>query len=133
MILADVSLADILWGILVAFFLVVYLMMLFSVIGDLFRSHDLSGGAKALWVVFILIFPFLAMLIYLIVRGGGMAERAITAQRQAQEHLVQYARSVGAGAGGSSAADEIARAKQLLDAGAINADEFDALKRKALS
>lgn len=133
MIVADVSLGDILWGIVVAFFLVVYLMMLFSVIGDLFSSHDLSGGAKALWVVFILIFPFLAMLIYLIVRGGGMAERAITAQHRAQEHLVQYARSVSTEAGGGSAADEIARAKQLLDSGAINADEFDALKRKALS
>lgn len=134
MILADVDLSfgDVIWSIIVIFFMVVYFMMLFSVLADLFRSHDLGGWAKALWVIALLIFPFLSLLIYLIVRGGGMTERALAAQKDAQKQFDSYVQSVSASSGGQSPSEQIAHAKQLLDDGTISQDEFEALKARAL-
>jgi hypothetical protein len=134
MLLADVNLGEIFWSLLVIFFMVIYFMIIFSIFGDLFRSHDLGGVAKALWVLFIFIFFFLGPLVYLIVRGSGMAQRAIDAQGEAQQQMQDYAKQVVAqGGGGGSATDQIAQAKSLLDSGAISQEEFDALKAKALS
>lgn len=135
MILADVDLSfgDVLWSIIVIFFMVVYFMMLFSVLADLFRSHDLGGWAKALWVIALLIFPFLSLLIYLIVRGSGMTERALGAQKDAQKQFDSYVQSVAGSSGGQSPSEQIAHAKQLLDDGTISQDEFEALKARALS
>ena len=131
MILADVNLGEILWTTLVIFFMIMYFMILFSILGDLFRDHEESGWAKAVWVIFLIIFPFLTALIYLIVRGNGMAKRSLKAQADAQQQFNEYVQQV-AGSGGSPA-DQIAQAKQLLDSGAIDQAEYDALKAKALS
>ena len=136
MILADISMGELLWSFLIIFMMVIYFMILFSILGDLFRDKQTSGIVKALWVLALLIFPFLAALIYLIVRGSGMSERAIEAQKNAQAQMQEYARSVVAQGGdgaSASATDQIASAKQLLDSGAISDEEFQALKAKALA
>ncbi len=132
MLLAAVNLGEILWALLVVFFMVIYFMIIFSIFGDLFRSKDMGGLAKALWVLFIFIFFFLGPLVYLIVRGSGMGERALEAQADAQRQVQDYAQQVVSQTGGGSAADQIARAKDLLDSGAITQAEFDQLKAKAL-
>jgi ABC-type multidrug transport system fused ATPase/permease subunit len=122
---------DFFWLLVWSFFFVFYLMVLFHVIGDLFRDKDLSGWWKALWIIFLIIFPFLSLLIYLIARGQGMAERQAGAMREAQAATDQYIKSVASQ--GSSPADQIASAKSLLDSGAISQAEFDQLKQKALA
>jgi hypothetical protein len=122
---------DFFWLLVWTFFFVMYLIILFQIIGDLFRDKDLSGWWKALWIIFLIIFPFLAALIYLIARGKGMAERHAGEMRQAQVATDQYIKSVASQ--GSSPADQIASAKGLLDSGAINQQEFDQLKQKALA
>lgn len=126
----DIDFGELLWSIIIIFFMVVYFMMLFSVLADLFRSHDLSGWAKALWVIALLFFPFLALLIYLITRGSSMSKRALEAQKEAQKDFDSYVQSV-AGSSGSPA-DEIAKAKELLDAGTISQEEFDSIKARVL-
>ncbi len=131
MLLADINLGDVLWTMLVIFFMVIYFMILFSILTDLFRSHDLGGFAKTIWVLVILFLPLISMLVYLIVRGDGMGQRALDAQKQAQVQMSEYARSVVDSEGGDSAA-QIQRAKDLLDSGAITEDEFAKLKAKAL-
>jgi Short C-terminal domain/Phospholipase_D-nuclease N-terminal len=132
MVVADVSFGDIFWSILWFFFLVIWIMLLFQIFGDLFRDHSLSGGAKTLWVLFLVFVPFLAVFVYLIARGQGMAERAAARQQQAREQFDGYVRNVAA-TGDASPTDQIARAKELLDAGTIDQAEFDRLKAKALS
>jgi predicted PurR-regulated permease PerM len=117
-----------LWSLIVIFFMVVYFMMLFSVIVDVFRRHDIHGGKKALWLIFILFAPLLGLLIYLIVNGHGIAERQAKDAQASQAQFDDYVKSV---AGGS--ADQIAKAKELLDAGTISQAEFDQLKSKALA
>ncbi|MCW3493084.1 SHOCT domain-containing protein [Microbacterium sp. SSM24] len=123
-----------LWSLVLWFFwvfvFVAYLMVLFSILGDLFRDHTLSGWWKAVWIIFLIFVPFLTALIYLIARGRGMTERSIA---QAQELRSQQDAYIRATAGGSSAADDIAKAKSLLDSGAISQSEFDSLKAKALA
>lgn len=134
MLLADVNLGEILWSLVVIFFMVIYFMILFSIFGDLFRSKDLSGFAKALWVLFIFVFLFFGPFIYLVVRGSGMAERSMAAQADAQQQMQDYAAQVvSQGGTGGSATDQIAQAKSLLDSGAITQEEFDAIKAKALA
>lgn len=118
------------WLMVWAFFFVAYLMILFNILGDLFRDKDTSGWIKAVWVIFLLIFPWITALVYLIARGPGMAERSAAAMDQAKTDTDAYIRSV---AGTASPADHIAQAKALLDSGAISQSEFDALKAKALS
>ena len=125
------SFSDFFWLLIWTFFLVMYLMILFHIIGDLFRDKDLSGWWKALWIIFLIIFPFLAAFIYLIARGRGMAERQAGEMRKAQVATDQYIKSVASQ--GSSPADQIASAKSLLDSGAITQEEFEQLKVKALA
>jgi hypothetical protein len=115
------------------FIFLAWFMCLWWVFSDLFRSKDLGGGAKTLWVIFIIILPFLGMFIYLIVRGHGMNERSLEAQREMQQRQAEYIKSVAGGSGGSGAADQIASAKALLDSGAITQQEFDQMKAKALA
>ena len=118
------------WLLVWTFFFVCYLMVLFQIIIDLFRDRDLSGWWKALWIIFLIIFPFLAAIIYLIARGRGMGERQAGEMRRAQAASDQYIQSV---AGRSNPAEQIASAKSLLDSGAITQDEFERLKAKALA
>ncbi|EME17187.1 SHOCT domain-containing protein [Rhodococcus triatomae] len=120
---------DFLWVILVTFAFVAYLMLLFSIIGDLFRDHKLSGWWKAVWVFFLIFVPFLTALIYLIARGQGMTERSIAAAQQYRSEQDSYIKSV---AGSKSPAEQIADAKALLDSGTITEAEFASLKAKAL-
>jgi hypothetical protein len=118
-----------LWTLIVIFFMVVYFMMLFGVIVDIFRRHDCGGGTKALWLLFILVAPFLGLFVYLIVNGHGMAERQQKDVKKSQEEYADYVKSVA----GSNSADQIAKAKELLDAGTITQAEFDQIKAKALA
>jgi uncharacterized membrane protein len=118
------SLGEFLWSLLVIFFMVIYFMMLFQVIIDVFRRSDASGGKKALWLIFLLIAPAVGLIAYLITNSQGMAERA-----------PGYAGARGYG-GGSEASDptaQITRAKSLLDSGAITQDEYNRLKAQALA
>jgi hypothetical protein len=134
MIVADVSFADIFWSVLWFFFLFIWLMILFHIFSDLFRDHTLSGATKTLWVLFLVFLPFLAVFIYLIVRGKGMGERAAARQQQAQEQFEGYVRTVAStGDATATPTEQIARAKELLDAGTIDQAEFDRLKAKALA
>jgi membrane protein implicated in regulation of membrane protease activity len=132
MIVVDVSFIDIFWSMLEFFFLFIWILILFHVFGDLFRDHSLSGGAKTLWVLFLVFLPFVAVFVYLIARGQGMAERAAARQQRAQEQFDGYVRTV-ATTGDASPTEQIAQAKKLLDAGTIDQSEFDRLKAKALS
>ena len=108
-----------------------WFMCLFWIFGDIFRSGDLGGGAKTFWVIFVIILPFLGILVYLIARGKGMQERQMEQAKQLQAAQTEYIKSVAASSG--SAADQITSAKGLLDSGAITQAEFDALKAKALA
>lgn len=128
-VMLALSFGEGLWLIIVSFLFIAYLMMLFSVIIDLFRDRDLRGGVKALWAVALIAFPLITMLVYLVVRGDGMAKRSINEQRQAQETFDSYVREV---AGGGSAS-ELATAAGLLDSGKISQDEYDKLKSKILA
>jgi hypothetical protein len=114
------------------FIFLAWFMCLWWVFGDLFRSKDLGGGAKTLWVIFIIVLPFLGMFVYLIARGHGMNDRAFAAQQELQQRQAEYIKSV-ASSSSASSADEIASAKALLDSGAITQEEFDQLKAKALA
>jgi predicted PurR-regulated permease PerM len=124
------SLGDFLWSLLVIFFMVIYFMMLFQVIVDIFRRHDASGGKKAAWLLFLLCIPLVGLLAYMITNSESMAQRNVQSVQQSQAEFDSYVQTV-ATSGGS--AGEIAKAKELLDSGAINQAEFEALKAKALA
>ena len=125
---------DVVWFFLVIFLWVAFFMVLFMVIGDLFRDTTTSGVGKAIWAIVLIFLPFLGTFIYLIARGSGMSERALASAKRQQELSDEYVRTVAAGSsGGAGAAEQIEKAKSLLDSGAISQDEFDALKAKALS
>ena len=124
----DYPLLHMLWTILIIFGFVIWFWLLITVFSDLFRRHDCSGGKKVLWVIFLIIAPLIGVLIYLIANGHGMAERNAKAMQAAQKQFDDHVKEV---AGGSAA--EIAQAKSLLDSGAISQEEFDAIKKKALS
>lgn len=120
---------DFLWTFLFAFLLIAYIMIFFSIITDLFRDHTIGGGAKALWVIFLILLPFLAALVYLIARGNGMAQRQQAAMAAAKKETDDYIKQVA----GTSHADEIAKAQALKDSGAITAAEFATLKKNILA
>lgn len=120
---------DVIWWFLWAFVFIAYLFALFGIITDLFRDRKLGGLAKAVWLVFLFVVPFLTALVYLVARGRGMAERTFEANRAAQQQTEAYIRDVA----GPSPAEEISRAKTLLDSGAISNAEFEQLKSRALA
>ena len=129
---ADYPFLDIVGTMLIFFAWVIWFWILIRVLVDVFRRHDLSGWGKAAWTLFMIVVPFLGVLIYLIAHGKDMGKRDIEQAQASQAQFDEYVRSVaGEGSGGSAA--EIAKAKQLLDSGAITQAEFDALKAKALS
>ncbi|WP_445152123.1 SHOCT domain-containing protein [Baekduia sp. Peel2402] len=127
-IAADYPFLDILWSMIIFFAWVVWIWMMILILGDVFRRRDSSGWAKAGWVVFMLVLPFLGVLVYLIVNHDGMAERSAKAAQAQKSQFDDYVRSVGGGA-----ASEIDKAKQLLDSGAITPEEFATLKAKVLA
>lgn len=109
-----------------------WIMCLFWIFGDIFRSKDLGGVAKTFWVLFMILIPWLGILVYLIARGKGMQERQLEQALAMQHAQTEYIKSVAAGSS-TSPADEIASSKRLLDSGAITQPEFDQLKAKALA
>jgi type VI protein secretion system component VasK len=119
---ADYPFLDVLWTLIVFFLWISWLMLLFHVIGDVFRRRDMSGGSKTLWLLVLLFVPFLGVFVYLIANGDGMAQRSAEQVTAAQE-----------AAASAGAAGEIERAKGLLDSGAIDQQEYDAIKAKALA
>ena len=123
------SFGDILWLIIISFFFITYLMMLFSVIGDIFRNHEMSGIMKAVWLILLFAIPLITLLSYVIVNGADMAKRSMKEQQDAKAAFDDYVRQA-AGTGG--AASELANAKSLLDSGAITADEYAKLKAKII-
>lgn len=120
---------DTIWWFFTVFVFIAYLMALFSIIGDLFRDRQLNGFAKAVWLIFLVFLPFLTALIYLVVRGRGMAERSVKQVEERQAATDAYVRSVA----GTNPAAEIAEAKSLLDSGAITPEEYERLKSAALA
>jgi Short C-terminal domain/Phospholipase_D-nuclease N-terminal len=129
-IAADYPFLDVLWTMFIFFAWVIWFWLLITIFADIFRRHDIGGGAKALWTIFVIITPFIGVLIYMIVESKGMAERQAQAAQSARRQTDDYIKTVAAEA---DAPGQIAQAKQLLDSGAINQQEFDALKQKALA
>jgi hypothetical protein len=124
------TLTDWLWWLLAVFFMVIYFMMLFRIILDIFRSDDMGGWGKAGWLILLIFLPLLTMLIYVIARGKGMAERDIKQMTQMQAAQDDYIRSVAAS---NDPTAQIKQASDLLASGAITQEEFDAIKAKALA
>jgi hypothetical protein len=129
---SDYPFLDILGSMLFFFCFVIWIWLLFAIFGDLFRRHDVSGWGKAGWIILMIVLPFLGLLVYLGTQGKGMAERKAADMAAAQSSFDQYVREAAA-KGGGDAASQISQAKQLLDSGAINQQEFDSLKSKALA
>ena len=127
---ADYPFLDVMWTILVIFLWIAWFMLLFHVIGDVFRRRDASGAKKTIWLIFMILVPFLGVFVYLIANGDDMARRNIERAEVARADMDDYVRSV-ASSGGAAA--EIEKAKGLLDRGAIRQAEFDAIKAQALA
>ena len=128
LIAADYPFLDVLWTMIIFFAWVAWIWIAITVFADIFRRHDISGWGKAAWVVFVIVVPFLGVLVYLIAQHDGMRDRSVKQAETQQAAFDQYVRDA---AGGSAA--EIAKAKELLDSGAISQAEFDAIKAKAIS
>jgi hypothetical protein len=126
--IADFGLGEALLLALEIFFFVIWIWILITILTDLFRDHELSGWAKAAWVLFLVFIPFLTALIYLIARGSGMRDRTIKAQAEAKQHMDAYIREQA----GSSPADELHKLNDLKEKGAISAEEFEKAKAKLL-
>jgi hypothetical protein len=121
---------EIFWTMLIFFAFIVWIWILITVLADLFRRHDTSGFMKVLWIIFIIVLPYLGVFVYLIAEHKGMAERAVKQQSDAQAQFDQYVQSVAAK---GDPTEQIAKAKQMLDSGTINQAEFDQIKQKALA
>ena len=121
---------EVFWTMLIFFGFVVWIWILFTVMIDIFRRHDTSGFMKVLWIIFIIVLPYFGVFVYLIVEHKGMTERAVKQQKDAQSQFDQYVQSVAAK---SDPTEQIAKAKQMLDSGAINQAEFEQIKQKALA
>ena len=130
MFAADYPFLEVVWTIIVIFAWVIWFWLLITIFADLFRRHDIGGGKKTLWIIFVILLPFLGVFIYLISQSHGIAERN---EKQARTQRAQMDDSVRSVAGGGGATGEIERAKGLLDSGAITQEEFDAIKAKALT
>lgn len=127
---ADINLGEALLLALEIFFFVIWIWILITILTDLFRDHELSGWGKAVWVIFLVVIPFLTALVYLIARGSGMRDRAIKAQAEAKQHFDSYVRQQ---AHVGSTADELDKLHALQAKGAISADEYEKAKAKLLA
>ena len=130
MLAADYPFLDVLWTMFVFFAFIIWFWILITVFADIFRRKDTSGFSKVLWIIFVIVVPYIGVFIYLIANHDGMAERNVKQAQAQQAQMDQYVKSV-AGSGG--AADEIEKAKGLLDSGAITQAEYDSIKAKALA
>jgi len=126
---SDYPFWDVMWSMLVFFIWIAWFMLLFRIVGDIFRRRDWGGGAKTVWLIFVILLPFLGVFVYLISQNDGMVQRQLEQAQAQRAQMDDYVRSVAPEGG---AASEIEKAKALLDSGAISQSEFDALKSKAL-
>ena len=129
MLAASYPFLDVLWSMVIFFMFFIWIMILFRVFADLFRRHDIGGGMKTVWFIFVILLPFLGVFIYLIAEGNKMADRDMGQMQAMKAQQDAHIKAVA----GSSAADQIAQAKQLLDNGTITQAEFDTMKQKALA
>ena len=129
MLVADTTFVDLIWSMLVFFAFVIWFWLLITVFADIFRRHDASAVSKVLWIIFVIVAPFLGVLIYLLVNNDGMTERNVKQMKTQQAATDEYIRSTAA----SGPSAEIAKAKELRDSGAITDAEYEELKRKALA
>lgn len=127
--LADISFGELLLVALEIFFFVIWIWILITILTDLFRDHETSGWAKALWVLFLVFIPFLTALVYLIVRGSGMRDRTIKAQADAKKHFDEYVRQQAH----TTPADELHKLNELKEKGALSEEEFQKAKEKLLA
>ncbi len=130
LVAADYPFLDVLWTMFIFFLWIIWFFLLFRVIVDIFRRKDIGGGSKTLWLLFVILLPFLGVFVYLIVNSNEMADRDTRQAQASQQQFDSYVKEV-AGSGGAAA--EIDKAKQLLDSGAITQEEFDTIKAKALA
>ena len=133
MVLADWQVGEVFLSFLWFFLFFIWIWLLIMVFADIFRDHEMSGWAKAAWIIFVIIFPYLGVFVYLIARGGSMAQRAAKQQQHAQQQFDSYVQSVASSGGGGSTADELARLADLKSKGVISDAEFEQLKAKAIS
>jgi Short C-terminal domain/Phospholipase_D-nuclease N-terminal len=126
---ADYPFLDVMWTLIVVFAWVIWFWILITILADVFRRRDIGGGRKTLWVIFLIFVPFLGVLVYLLVNHDEMAARREKDVQTSQAQFDDYVRSVS----GGGSATEIAKAKELLDSGAISPAEFEAIKAKALA
>jgi Short C-terminal domain/Phospholipase_D-nuclease N-terminal len=130
MVLGSYPLGGVLWTMLVFFAWVIWFWLLITVFADVFRRHDIGGGMKTLWIIFVIIIPYFGVFIYLIAEHKGMAERSMKQAQASQAQMDDYIKTTAAQ---SDPAEQIAKAKALLDSGSITQAEFDQLKQKALA
>ena len=126
--LADITFGELLLVVVEIFLFVIWIWILFTIITDIFRDHEMSGWAKAIWILFLVFIPFLTGLVYLIVRGSGMRDRSIKAQTDAKKHFDEYVREQAH----ASPADELHKLNELREKGALSQEEFDRAKAKLL-
>jgi Short C-terminal domain/Phospholipase_D-nuclease N-terminal len=129
LLIADYSFGEALGTVLAVFIFVAWIMVLFTILSDLFRDHEMSGWGKAIWVVFLIFIPFLTALIYLIARGSGMRDRALNEQAEAKKQFDEYVRDTA----GSSSVDQLANLAELHDKGKISDAEYEQMKAKLLN
>jgi hypothetical protein len=127
--LADVSFGDLLLTVFEITLFVIWIWILFTIIGDIFRDHDMSGWAKAIWIIFLVFIPYISMIVYLVVRGSGMRERTLKAQSEAKQHFDSYVQEQAH----TSPADELHKLNDLKEKGALSPAEFDQAKAKLLA
>jgi hypothetical protein len=132
MTLAEFGSGQVLWSMLWFFLFFIWIWILITVFADIFRSHDLSGWAKALWVIFVIFLPYLGVFVYLIARGHKMSEHAMEAAKQQDAAMRAYIQDAAGSSGGGSAADELARLADLKAKGVIDDAEFQRLKAKVV-
>ena len=128
--LAEIGNGQILWDILWLFTFIIWFWLLITVFGDIFRDHDLGGLGKTVWIIFVIVLPYIGVFVYLIARGRGMAERNMAAMANAQKAQAEYIKSVAGSGGGAS--EELARLAELKDKGVLSDEEFQAAKAKVL-
>jgi len=131
MVAADYPFLDVFWSMIVFFLWFLWIWLLFGIFADIFRRNDLSGLGKTGWIIFTIVLPFLGVFVYVITQNDGMTRRNLARANAQKTQFDEYVRQTAAGGGG--AADQIERAKALLDSGAISDAEFEVIKRKALA
>jgi hypothetical protein len=131
MLLAEFGTGQVFWSMLWFFCFFIWIWLLIMVFSDIFRDHSLSGGAKALWIIFVILLPYLGVLVYLIARGKSMQERSLKQAADQEAQFRGYVQSVATSGGGT--AEELAKLADLRDKGVISQEEFDAAKAKALA